>query len=75
MIRLLNKIYANLFGYYWIPCPLCGKEMGGHENNINVYKSEDIGKASMAGKSICKDCAKTGICFVDELHSILIFYE
>ena len=31
MFRLLNKIYANLFGYFWLPCPSCGKMFGGHE--------------------------------------------
>lgn len=30
-MRLLHKIYAWFFGYFWLPCPVCGKEFGGHE--------------------------------------------
>ena len=31
MSRLLHKLYANFFGYFWLPCPLCGEMFGGHE--------------------------------------------
>lgn len=30
-MRTLNRIYAWLFGYFWLPCPVCGKYFGGHE--------------------------------------------
>ena len=30
-MRTLNRIYAWLFGYFWRPCPVCGKYFGGHE--------------------------------------------
>ena len=29
--RFLHKAYADFFGYFWKPCPLCTKEFGGHE--------------------------------------------
>lgn len=29
--RCLNRAYAFLFGYFWLPCPLCGFHYGGHE--------------------------------------------
>lgn len=29
--RRLNRWWANAFGYFWLPCPLCGFEFGGHE--------------------------------------------
>jgi hypothetical protein len=29
--RRLNRIYAFLFGYFWLPCPACGEMFGGHE--------------------------------------------
>lgn len=29
--RLLNRAYAFVFGYFWLPCPLCGFYYGGHE--------------------------------------------
>ena len=24
-------VYAKLLGYFWLPCPVCGKHFGGHE--------------------------------------------
>lgn len=30
-MRLLHKLYAHLFGYFWLSCPICGKMFGGHE--------------------------------------------
>lgn len=29
--RWLNRIYARLLGYFWLPCPLCVEPFGGHE--------------------------------------------
>ena len=31
MIRRLHQFYAWAFGYFWIPCPVCGRMFGGHE--------------------------------------------
>lgn len=30
-MRLLHRLYAKIFGYFWLPCPICWKEFGGHE--------------------------------------------
>lgn len=29
--RRLNHLYAQLTGYFWLPCPICGEMFGGHE--------------------------------------------
>jgi len=29
--RWIHHIYAALLGYFWAPCPDCGKYFGGHE--------------------------------------------
>jgi hypothetical protein len=29
--RRLNRVYASLAGYFWLPCPMCGEMFGGHE--------------------------------------------
>jgi len=29
--RWLNRLYAGLFGYFWLPCPICARPFGGHE--------------------------------------------
>lgn len=31
--RLLHKAYAMLNGYFWLPCPRCGRMFGGHETS------------------------------------------
>jgi len=30
-IRCVNRWYAKVRGYPWLPCPLCGTYYGGHE--------------------------------------------
>ncbi|HUT59316.1 MAG TPA: hypothetical protein VNA25_15815 [Phycisphaerae bacterium] len=29
--RWLSWLYAYLFHYFWLPCPICGRQFGGHE--------------------------------------------
>lgn len=29
--RRLHQLYASLMGYFWLPCPVCGRCFGGHE--------------------------------------------
>lgn len=30
-MRLLHRIWAFVGGYFWLPCPRCGRMFGGHE--------------------------------------------
>lgn len=30
-MRKLHQLYARVFGYFWLPCPLCSRMFGGHE--------------------------------------------
>lgn len=46
--RALHKLYANLMGYFWLPCPVCKKYFGGHETT----------GASVGSWLICPRCAK-----------------
>ncbi len=48
--RLLNQIYAFLKRRFWLPCPLCGDEFGGHEKHGHL--AIDPGK----GQLTCEDC-------------------
>ena len=50
--RLLNEIYADLFGYFWIPCPLCGEYFGGHE----WKEGNDLMLNFHEGQGVCPDC-------------------
>lgn len=31
LTRRYNQLYALVWGYFWLPCPLCGEPFGGHE--------------------------------------------
>jgi len=52
-VRWLHRLYAKVFRYFWIPCPICGKMFGGHEAMKNggvLWVSEH------RGKCVCKNC-------------------
>lgn len=48
--RFLHKFYANFFGYFWLPCSLCGRWRGGHEKSGHFIVSW------FEGKSVCENC-------------------
>ena len=37
MPRWLHRLYSELLGYFWLPCPLCGEMFGGHERFHHYY--------------------------------------
>jgi hypothetical protein len=39
-MRFFNMLWANFFGYFWLPCPRCGKFFGGHEVRGQIVTSE-----------------------------------
>jgi len=49
--RCLQHLYANLMGYFWLPCPICGKYFGGHE----IADTSLMVSYSM-GKCVCRNC-------------------
>lgn len=59
MNRLLNRLYARVMGYFWMPCPLCGEYFGGHEwhpgASIHV-----IGDPVELNTGICVRCYMDG---------------
>lgn len=54
--RFVNRLRAFITGYFWLPCPHCGKKFGGHE-------WRDIGGhySSVGNTGICPDCTKAGV--------------
>lgn len=41
-MRRLHRLYAWLFGYFWLPCPICGRMFGGHETgDMSLAYRED----------------------------------
>ena len=44
-IAILEHIKASLGGYFWLPCPNCGRMFGGHEyggGELYASNPEDI---------------------------------
>ncbi len=58
--RLLNRIYALVFGYFWKPCPICGKMFGGHESSNGFSNAIPDKYDKRVGDIICPDCARDG---------------
>jgi hypothetical protein len=59
--RWLHHIYALLGGYFWKPCPLCGRPFGGHQwrdrgGLSSCTPSGERGKFV----GICPDCIRAG---------------
>lgn len=63
--RKLNQWWASFRGYFWLPCPLCGKMFGGHEWRDYDGKGSSIPDpaypaGSGRGIGICPDCTRAG---------------
>lgn len=65
--RCLHQLYAFWLGYFWLPCPLCGKYFGGHEWKDRKGRSSRIvdparsrpGATYRTG--ICPNCTRDGL--------------
>lgn len=44
-MRIFHRLYAKALGYFWLPCPICGKYFGGHESFFGVPLIDDDGHA------------------------------
>ncbi len=58
--RWVHHIYAVLFHYYWLPCPLCGQMTGGHEWHDRNGLSSTLRVGPSRGKAICASCTLEG---------------
>lgn len=59
--RWVHRWYARTFGYFWLPCPLCGRDFGGHEwrdigGNISTIPTDEPGIV----EGICPSCTIAG---------------
>lgn len=50
--RWFAHLWARLFGYFWIPCPVCGEEFGGQETGL--YALPEPGTNGMRGWLACR---------------------
>lgn len=54
--RTLNHFTALVLGYFWRPCPLCGKMFGGHEWH---YETDSmIMETRSSGELVCPECTE-----------------
>lgn len=51
--RSFHHAFAVAHGYFWLPCPLCGREFGGHEAGGTV---PDPTRPPSGGMCICSQC-------------------
>ena len=50
--RLVNWVYALACGYFWLPCPLCGRMFGGHEAARTTLRCS----SPFIGQMVCWRC-------------------
>lgn len=50
MSRLWNRLLALWGGYFWLPCPICGRNFGGHEWAATLKHS------AFRGEGVCPKC-------------------
>jgi hypothetical protein len=51
--RWMNRLYAFLNGYFWLPCE-CGRYFGGHE----WFHDNDVYDGGGSGHGVCPECGK-----------------
>ena len=51
--RVLHKLYANILGYFWLPCPICGRMFGGHE-----CARQGLWRSWTMGETVCRNCGE-----------------
>ena len=58
--RLVHFLIASIGGYFWLPCPRCGRMFGGHERKggtdlLDAWPNPAYG-GGMMGLICCKHC-------------------
>lgn len=58
--RFVHRWYARLFGYFWLPCPRCGRWFGGHEEGGGIDVTEQSALTDryrwQTGRGTCPQC-------------------
>lgn len=53
--RWVHRLWAFFFGYFWLPCPLCGEKFGGYEWRVDE-PSSSIMLSWSEGHGVCPNC-------------------
>lgn len=54
--RWFHHAYATTHGFFWLPCPLCGREFGGHEWGKSI---PNPARGPFSSIGICSQCSQT----------------
>lgn len=65
--RWAHRAYARALGYFWLPCPACGRPFGGHEwravdglpSSVRLTIERD-GETMQQKFGICPACTRAG---------------
>lgn len=52
--RFLNRVYAWIRGYFWIPCPICKRGFGEHE----WIQGNELWLTDRDSVAVCPRCAE-----------------
>jgi hypothetical protein len=58
--RWWAKLRADFGGYFWLPCPVCGRMFGGHEWDYKNLASTVPTEVRGLSKAICPSCTRNG---------------
>jgi ribosomal protein S19 len=70
LFRFLNRLYAFTHGYFWLPCPICGEEFGGHEvtGSVPLYHEDS---SFYRCRLICPSCTA----FRQQVSEVLLIHN
>ena len=55
--RLAHQRHAQANGYYWLPCPTCGRYFGGHEITDSVLDEHQPDDGWERSHAVCPVCS------------------
>jgi hypothetical protein len=58
--RWVHEKYATSMGYFWLPCPRCGRMFGGHEKpGGELYEEAEYEGRRGSSAMTCSECPGT----------------
>ena len=72
--RWRNWLYAQLHGYFWLPCPSCGQNRGGHEGGGTLMMGWSDGVGVCPKPSCMKEAERRNARFMkDNPHPAMVY--
>ena len=60
IFRIYHQLYALFHGYFWLPCPICEENFGGHEWAHDIYTGSHAVyfNTPTGGIAVCPNCVE-----------------